>query len=115
MARIFGEEGLNEPAAEVQVLQIEVAARPESASLFGALAEAAYKAQNPGVGDLAAAKAVALAPAARARAAQGRTAAHQGTPERDRRIGEPPNRGSPQGGHGPATPSPPGTSSSKTK
>jgi hypothetical protein len=64
MQRIFSEEGLNEPTAEVQVLQIEVAARPESASLFGALAVAAYKAKNPGVGDLAAAKAVSLAPAA---------------------------------------------------
>ncbi|HXW59757.1 MAG TPA: hypothetical protein VEJ23_09810 [Solirubrobacteraceae bacterium] len=62
MQRIFSEEGLNEPAAEVQVLQIEVAARPESASLFGALAVAAYKAKNDSVGDLAAAKAVALAP-----------------------------------------------------
>lgn len=64
MQRIFSEEGLNEPAAEVQVLQIEVAARPESASLFGALAVAAYKAKNTGVGDLASTKAVALAPAA---------------------------------------------------
>ena len=64
MARIFSEEGLNEPDAEVQVLQIELASKPESASLFGALAEYAYKAQNTSVGDLAAAKAVALAPAA---------------------------------------------------
>lgn len=62
MQRIFGEEGLNEPTAEVQVLQIEVAARPESASLYGALAVAAYRAKNTGVGDLAAAKAVAFAP-----------------------------------------------------
>jgi hypothetical protein len=64
MQRIFSEEGLNEPAAEVQVLQIEVAARPESASLFGALAIAAYRAKNTGVGDLASTKAVALAPSA---------------------------------------------------
>ena len=63
MQRIFSEEGLNEPAAEVQVLQIEVAARPESASLFAALAAAAYRAKNPSVGDLAAAKALTLAPA----------------------------------------------------
>ncbi len=48
MQRIFSAEGLNEPTAEVQVLQIEVAARPESASLFGALAVAAYKAKNTG-------------------------------------------------------------------
>jgi hypothetical protein len=64
MVRIFGEEGLNEPAAAVQVLQIVVAAEPQSASLFGALAEYAYKAKNTRQGDLAAAKAVSLAPPA---------------------------------------------------
>jgi hypothetical protein len=62
MVRIFGEEGLNQPAAAVQVLQIVVAAEPQSASLFGALAEYAYKAHNERQGDLAAAKAVSLAP-----------------------------------------------------
>ncbi len=64
MVTVFGEEGLNEPAAEVAVLQIAVAARPTSAALYAQLAEAAYKAHNPSVGDLAAAKAVTLAPAA---------------------------------------------------
>lgn len=64
MVRVFGEEGLNEPAAAVQVLQLVVAAEPQSASLFGALAEYAYKAKNTRQGDLAAAKAVSLAPAA---------------------------------------------------
>jgi len=64
MLTVFGEEGLNEPAAEVAVLQIAVAARPTSAALYAQLAEAAYKAHNPSVGDLAAAKAVTLAPAA---------------------------------------------------
>jgi hypothetical protein len=64
MVRVFGEEGLNEPAAAVQVLQIVVAAEPQSAALFGALAEYAYKAKNTRQGDLAAAKAVSLAPAA---------------------------------------------------
>jgi hypothetical protein len=39
-----------------------VAAEPQSASLFGALAEYAYKAKNTRQGDLAAAKAVSLAP-----------------------------------------------------
>lgn len=63
MVRVFGEEGLNQPAAAVQVLQIVVAAEPQSASLFGALAEYAYKAHNERQGDLAAAKAVSLAPA----------------------------------------------------
>jgi hypothetical protein len=64
MVRVFGEEGLNEPAAAVQVLQIVVASEPPSAALFGALAEYAYKAKNTRQGDLAAAKAVSLAPAA---------------------------------------------------
>src|SRR5271168_4507540 len=60
MVTVFGEEGLNEPAAEVEVLQIAVAARPTSAALYAQLAEAAYKAHNPRVGDLASAKAVSL-------------------------------------------------------
>jgi hypothetical protein len=62
MVAVFGEEGLNEPAAAVQVLEIVVAARPTSASLYAALAEYAYRAHNSRVGDLASAKAVALAP-----------------------------------------------------
>ena len=52
----------------MQVLQIAVAARPTSAALYAALAECAYKAHNTRVGDLAAAKAVSLAPAAERRA-----------------------------------------------
>lgn len=60
--RIYGEEGLNEPSKAVQALQIVVAARPESASYFAYLAEFAYKAHNESIGDLASAKAVALAP-----------------------------------------------------
>jgi hypothetical protein len=63
MVRIFDEEGLNEPAAAVQVLQIVVASEPQSAALFGALAQYSYKAKNTRQGDLAAAKAVSLAPA----------------------------------------------------
>jgi hypothetical protein len=65
MVRVYGAEGLNQPAAAVQVLQLVVAAEPNSASYYSALAEYAYKAKNPRVGDLAAAKAVSLAPAAR--------------------------------------------------
>lgn len=61
--RIYGEEGLNEPAKAVEALQIVVAARPEDAAYFAALAEYAYKAHNERVGDLAAEKAVSLAPA----------------------------------------------------
>jgi hypothetical protein len=64
MVRVFGEEGLNEPSEAVKVLQIVTAARPESAALYAALAQYAYKAHNPRIGDLAAVKAVALAPSA---------------------------------------------------
>jgi len=64
MVTVFGEEGLNEPAAAVQVLQIVVAARPTSAALYASLAEYAYKAHNARVGDLASEKAISLAPAA---------------------------------------------------
>jgi hypothetical protein len=60
--RIYGEEGLNEPAKAVQALQIVVAARPESAAYYAQLAEFAYKAKNERIGDLASAKAIALAP-----------------------------------------------------
>ncbi len=64
MLRVYGAEGLNQPASAVQVLQIVVAAEPKNASYYAALAEYAYKAKNARVGDLAAEKAVALAPAA---------------------------------------------------
>jgi hypothetical protein len=64
MVTVFGEEGLNEPAAAVAVLQLVVAARPTSASLYATLAQYAYRAGNPRVGDLAAKKALSLAPAA---------------------------------------------------
>jgi hypothetical protein len=64
MVRVYGEEGLNEPSEAVKVLQIVTAARPESAALYAALAEYAYKAHNTRIGDLATVKAVALAPSA---------------------------------------------------
>ncbi len=63
MLRVFDEEGLNQPASEVQVLQLVVANEPQSAALFGELAEYSYKAHNERQGDLAAEKAVGLAPA----------------------------------------------------
>lgn len=62
MVNVFSAEGLDEPAAEVQVLQIVVAARP-TVHFYSYLAAYAYQAHNPSVGDLAAAKAVSLAPA----------------------------------------------------
>jgi hypothetical protein len=64
MVRVFGEEGLNQPASAVQVLQLVVAAEPKNASYYAALAQYAYKAKNNRVGDLATSKAVSLAPAA---------------------------------------------------
>ncbi len=64
MLRVYGAEGLNQPAAAVQVLQQIVAAEPNSASYYAFLAEYAYKAKNARVGDLASTKAIGLAPAA---------------------------------------------------
>jgi hypothetical protein len=64
MVRVFGEEGLNQPASAVQVLQLVVAAEPKNASYYAALAQYAYKSKNARVGDLATAKAVSLAPPA---------------------------------------------------
>jgi hypothetical protein len=63
MEGVYGEEGLNQPAKEVEVLQIAIVDRPTDAALYAALAEYAYKAHNTRVGDLASEKAVALAPA----------------------------------------------------
>jgi hypothetical protein len=64
MVRVFDEEGLNQPAEAVKVLQIVVADEPAGESIYAALAEYAYKAHNARVGDLASEKAVSLAPAA---------------------------------------------------
>jgi hypothetical protein len=63
MANAYGEEGLNEPAKAVEVLQIAVAAKPTEGGLYVRLAEYAYKAHNVRVGDLASEKAVSLYPA----------------------------------------------------
>lgn len=63
MLRAFGEEGLNQPAEAVQIMQIVIAAKPPSAALYGFLAKYAYQAKNPRVGDLAAEKTVSLTPA----------------------------------------------------
>lgn len=69
VVRVFGEEGLNDPAEAVKVLQIVIATKHGStaqyqATLYAELAEYAYKAGNSNTGDLAAAKAVSLTPAA---------------------------------------------------
>jgi hypothetical protein len=63
MEAAYSEEGLDEPAKEVEVLQIAVVVRPTDAALYAQLAEYAYKAHNVRVGDLASEKAVSLAPA----------------------------------------------------
>jgi hypothetical protein len=64
MVTVFDAEGLNEPAAAVRVLQIVVAAQPTSTAWFAKLAQYAYLAHNATVGDLAATKAISLAPTA---------------------------------------------------
>jgi hypothetical protein len=64
MLRVYGQEGLNQPAAAVQVMQLVIAAKPPSAALYGRLAAYAYQAKNTRVGDLAAQKTISLTPAA---------------------------------------------------
>jgi hypothetical protein len=63
MLTVFGEEGLNQPSAGVQVAQIAVEAEPKNSFYFRVLSEYAYKTHNVSVGDLAAKRAVRLAPA----------------------------------------------------
>ncbi len=63
MIRVFGEEGLNQPAEAVAVLQYVIPTKSPSVALYGDLAKYAYQAKNTSVGDLAAAKTIALAPA----------------------------------------------------
>ena len=63
MLRVFSEEGLNQPAAAVQVMQLVIAAKPPSAALYGRLAAYAYQAKNTRVGDLASQKTISLTPA----------------------------------------------------
>jgi hypothetical protein len=63
MLRVYGEEGLKQPASAVQVMQIVIAAKPPTAALYGYLAEYAYQAKNVQLGDLASKKAVSLTPA----------------------------------------------------
>jgi hypothetical protein len=65
MFRVFGPEGLNQPAAVVQVLQLVIAAKPPSASLYGQLASFSYQAKNTREGDLASEKTLSLTPAAK--------------------------------------------------
>jgi hypothetical protein len=69
MVTIFSGAGLNEPAEAVKALQLVISAKTEStpqyqASLYASLAQFAYQAHNNRIGDLASAKALALAPSA---------------------------------------------------
>jgi hypothetical protein len=59
---VYIEQGLALPVEGMRAMQIEIASRPPSASLYSALAEYAYKAGSTHVGDAAASKAVKLAP-----------------------------------------------------
>jgi hypothetical protein len=61
MATAYSEAGLNEPADAASALEIVTAALPTSAN-FGTLAQYSYLANETRKGDLAAAKAVQLAP-----------------------------------------------------
>ncbi len=63
IVNIYGETGLNQPAEVVRAINIVIAAKPASATLYSVLAENAYKANKVSVGDAAASKAVKLAPA----------------------------------------------------
>jgi hypothetical protein len=64
MVRAFGKTALNEPAKGVKVAQIVAEARP-SAQSFYQVAVFAYAAGDKRIGDLAAARTLALTPAAR--------------------------------------------------
>jgi hypothetical protein len=63
MVLVYGAEGLNQPTQAEAALQILVAAKPNSPTLYAELAEYAYKAKDTHTGELAAAKAESLAPA----------------------------------------------------
>jgi hypothetical protein len=63
IAGIFGEQALNQPAAEMRALQVAVTGNP-SVRLYSTLAVSAYKAGNLKVGDAATRKTVSLSPPA---------------------------------------------------
>jgi hypothetical protein len=64
LINVFGEGGAEQPSAEVRALQIVIPAEPPSAVLYTELAQYSYQAGNTRQADLAAEKAVALAPQA---------------------------------------------------
>jgi hypothetical protein len=63
LSTVYSEAGLNQPAAEVGLLQqVLIPSQPTSAKWYGFLAQYAYRAKNPHVGDLASKKALDLTP-----------------------------------------------------
>jgi hypothetical protein len=64
MLRVYSQQGLNQPAENVKVLQqVVIPNKPPSASWYGDLAVFAYQANNPHLGDLASKKTLDLTPA----------------------------------------------------
>src|SRR5215207_3968080 len=70
MANVYSEVGLDVPAEAASAMEIVTEQRPSAAS-YGALAQYAYLADQMRKGDLAAAKAVQLAPEAQRRLVRG--------------------------------------------
>lgn len=62
MISVLGEGGAEQAAAEVRALEIVISAEPPSATLYSELAQYSYQAKNTRQADLAAEKAIGLAP-----------------------------------------------------
>lgn len=81
MVQAFSAPGaLNDPASAVRALQIVIAARPPNLTLYEDLAALSYQAGNTREGDLAAGKALALAPASQRSALQAQFAQFKKNP-----------------------------------
>jgi len=63
MLRVFGEEGLNQPAQTEAMLQFVIPSLPEKVNFYYYLAKAAYQNKDLSTGELAAQKAISLTPA----------------------------------------------------
>lgn len=63
MLRVFGEEGLNQPAQTEAMLQLVIPTKPANVNLYYYLAKAAYQNKDKSTGELAAQKAISLTPA----------------------------------------------------
>lgn len=87
MIRTFGEEGLDEPAEVVAVLQLVIPTKPPSVALYGDLAKYAYQAKNVSVGDLASQKTISLTPPSKRKEVEAELAELKANP-----TGNSPNR-----------------------